>query len=58
MKMPIGLAEPLIDNLAKLYLEFLTPKLKASILHNKSVFDIGIVTPTDFREFFFFFFFW
>ena len=55
MKMPIGLAEPLIDNLAKLYLEFLTPKLKASILHNKSVFDIGIVTPTDFREFFFFF---
>ena len=52
MKMPIWLAEPLIDNLVQLYLEFLTPKLEAHVLHNKSVFYIGIVTPTDSIEFF------
>ena len=52
MKMPIGIAEPLIDNLVGRYLESLTPELEAGILHNKSVFDIGIVTPTESVELF------
>jgi len=47
MKMPIGLGEPLIDNLIQRYLEFLTLEVEARVLQNKSVFDIGTVTPTD-----------
>ena len=50
--MPIELAEPLIDNLVGRYLESLTPKLEARILHNKNVFDIEIVTPTESIELF------
>ena len=52
MKMPIGIAEPLIDNLVKCYLDSLTPELNSQILHNKSIFDIGIVTPTEGIELF------
>jgi hypothetical protein len=47
MKMPIGIAEPLIDNLVQRYLESLTPELEPQILHHKSIFDIGIVSPTE-----------
>ena len=47
MKMPIGITEPLMDNLVGPYLEFLTLELETRILHNKSVFDIGIVTLTE-----------
>ena len=47
MKMPIGIIEPLIDNLVGRYLESLTPELEVWVLHNESVFDIGIVTPTE-----------
>jgi hypothetical protein len=32
MKMPIGLGEPLIDNLVQRYLEFLTPEVEARVL--------------------------
>ena len=52
MKMPIGIAEPLIDNLVQRYLDFLTPELDSQILHNKSIFDIGIGTLTKGIEFF------
>ena len=52
MKMPIGIAEPLIDNLVQRYLDFLTPELDSQILHNKSIFDIGIGIPTKGIEFF------
>ena len=47
MEMPTSIAELLIDNLIQRFLESLTPELDAQVLHNKSVFDIGIVTPTD-----------
>lgn len=48
MKMPTGIAELLINNLVQRFLESLTPKLDMQVLHNKSVFDIEIVTPTYF----------
>jgi hypothetical protein len=52
MKMPIGTVKPLIDYLVQRYLEFFAPDLEAQILHNKNIFDIGIVTPTKRIEFF------
>jgi hypothetical protein len=52
MKMPIVLGEPFIDNLVQRYLEFFTPEVEARILQNKSVFDIGTVTPIDSIELF------
>jgi hypothetical protein len=53
MKMSIGRAEPLINNLVQHYLEYLTTKLESRVLHNKSVFDIGMETPIDCIEFLF-----
>jgi hypothetical protein len=47
MKIPIGLAEPLIDNLVWRYLESLTEELEPQILHHKSIFDIRVVKPTE-----------
>ena len=52
MKMPIGLGEPLIDNLVHRCLEFLTAEVEMRVLQNKSVFVIGTVTPTDSIELF------
>ena len=47
MKMPIRIAKPLIDNLVRRYLESLTEELEPQILHHKSIFDIGVVKPTE-----------
>ena len=52
IKMPIGLSESLMNNLVNRYLEFLAPKIEACVLQGKSVFDIGIVTPTNSIELF------
>jgi hypothetical protein len=46
LKMP-GIAEPLIDNLVRRYLESLPEELEPQILHIKSIFDIGVVRPTE-----------
>ena len=54
MKMPIGIAEPLIDNLVQRNLNFLAPELESRVLHNKSVFNIGIVTSIECVEGFLF----
>lgn len=53
VNVPIGIAELLIYNLVRRYLELSTPELEREVLHNKSVFDVGIVTPTECIEFFF-----
>lgn len=52
MKMPIGIAEFMIDCFVKRYSKVLIPKLSVQILHKRSVFDIRIVSPMQSVEVF------